>query len=160
MLGVGESRFQNPAVRNLRRRGHRSPVHDLEDVAKAALVLNDLFGVEERMLARGDFRAGGEDPANLLRALAGDVRVARVQQADVSVHLAGVTAMRDLGLRVVRVERQLVAALAVVLKAERARVHGFFRFDELVALHALQVLAPSLSVGHSAWLEVEGMIEA
>src|SRR5258708_12452499 len=101
------------------------------------------------MLARGDLRAGGEYAANLLRALAGDVRVARVQQADVSVHLAGVTAMRDLGLRVVRVERQLVAALAVVLKAERARVYGFLRFDELVALHPLQLLPPSLSLAHS-----------
>ncbi len=128
-------------------------------MAEAALGLDDLLGIEHGTLVRGDRWAGGEDAPDLLRALADDVAVAGVGGENESIDEAGVAAVRDLDVRNTRVEGQFVAALAVVLEAERHRVHLVLRFDELVALRALQFLAPSLPVEHSAGLEVKGVIE-
>ena len=159
MLGVRELRVEQPARRDLRRLCGDARTGTFDDVAFAALRLDDLLGVEHGSLVGSHGRTRRQDAADLLRTLADDVAVAGIRRQDESVDQPGIAAVRHLDVGKARIEGQLVAALAVVPELQDDGIDLTFGLDELVALRALQLLAPPFAVQDAAGLEVQGVVE-
>src|SRR5204862_3164867 len=117
-----------------------------EDVALAALRLDDLLDVEHGALVRSDGRPRRQNAPNLVRALAGNVAIAGVGCQHESVDDPGIAAVRDLDVGESRIEGQLVASLAVVPERDGRGIDFVFRLHELVTPGALQHFPASFSV--------------
>src|SRR5712671_3929351 len=114
MLRVRVPGGEEPTRRNLGRFCGDPAAGTREDVALAALRLDDLLDVEHGALVRSDGRPRRQNAPDLVRTLAGNVAIAGVGCQHESVDDPGIAAVRDFDVGESRIEGQLVASLAVV----------------------------------------------
>src|SRR4051794_35546863 len=122
-LAVREAGVLDPARAQHGARGHEPSLDRRQLVAGRALRLDDVLRADDGALPRrARHRPRREDAPHFLGVLPRQAAVARVNPAEEAVDDPRIAAVRHLGVRKTRIEREAVAAPAVARERDRLRV--------------------------------------